>query len=230
MMGVTDQMKILRILLIFTILLLVGCSGNNRNYYLERLEELNPTNLTQLNSWIDENEVRLFELFEFVNIRVDLDGNQLDFIGQVLGLDNDYFVSWSFDVVGNTITFTYIWDYARANSEISNYLNENKELLTSIFDVMSLGVLNFSTLSNNELITTFETTAYLYEQLEAKVSTLRVDNVGDVLETFIHEVHGRNMYNLAMSIANETGVESVIIRIIVTFEGDELTNVYFLGR
>jgi len=126
------QLKFSGLLLsILTIFLLIGCGGgDNRDYYIEQLEALDRTDLRQLNGWLDDNEESLDELFEFVDIRVDLEGNELDFMEQVLGLDIDYFDSWSFEVEDDTITFTYVWDYVRAN-EVTDPLAADNEILAS---------------------------------------------------------------------------------------------------
>ena len=112
------KIKFLSIILsIHTIFLLSGCGDDNREYYIEQLEELDRGDLTALNSWLDDNEESMGDLFEFVNVRVDLEGNELDFVSQVLGLDSDYFDSWFFEVLNDdTIIFTYIWDYERATA------------------------------------------------------------------------------------------------------------------
>jgi len=110
------KMKFLSLFLsIFTLLLLSACGNDNRQAYIDQLETLDRTDLSALNNWLDENDETMYELFEFVNIRVDLEGNELDFMSQVLGLDIDYFESWSFEVEDDVLTFTYIWDYERAN-------------------------------------------------------------------------------------------------------------------
>ena len=111
------KVKFLSIVLaILTIFLFSGCNSDDREYYIEQLEDLDREDLVALNSWLDDNEENLGALFEFVNVRVDRNGNELDFVTQVLPLDNDYFDSWSFEINNNTITFTYIWDYERATA------------------------------------------------------------------------------------------------------------------
>ena len=109
------KIKFLSIILsILTIFLLAGCNSDEKESYIEQLEELDRSDLASLNSWLDDNEDNMEELFEIVHIRVDFEGNELDFISQVLGLDIYYFDSWSFEVDDDTITFTYRWDYESA--------------------------------------------------------------------------------------------------------------------
>ena len=102
---------------ILAIFLLVGCNGDDGAYYIEQLEELDRTDLAALNNWLDDNEESMEELFEIVDIRVDFEGNELDLVSQVLGLDIYYFDRWSFEVDDDTITFTYRWDYESATAE-----------------------------------------------------------------------------------------------------------------
>ena len=98
------------------LIILSGCGNDDRGYYIEQLEELDKDDLSALNRWLDDNEESMMDLFEFVNVRVDLEGNELDLISQVLGLDSYYFDSWSFEIDDDTIIFTYIWDYESATA------------------------------------------------------------------------------------------------------------------
>jgi len=114
------------------VLLLQAC--DNREYYIEQLEELDRNDLVALNRWLDDNEESMEDLFELVDLRVDLAGNELDLASQVLGLDLDYFERWSFDLVDDTITFLYIWDYEGATAvpeEIINPLAADNERLAN---------------------------------------------------------------------------------------------------
>ena len=72
--------------------------------------------------------------FKFVHIRVDLEGNELDFTSQVLGLGIDYFDSWSFEVAYDVITFIYIWDYESSTTvpeEVDDPLADDNEMLAT---------------------------------------------------------------------------------------------------
>jgi len=105
------------ILPILAIFLLLSC--DTLEYYagennIDQLEELDRTDLVALNNWLYDNEEDMGDLFNFVHIRVDLVGNELDYMSQVIGLDFYYFDSWSFHIGDDTITFTYRWDYERA--------------------------------------------------------------------------------------------------------------------
>ena len=127
------RVKFLSIVLsIVIVLLLQAC--DNREYYIEQLEELDRNDLVALNRWLDDNEESMEDLFELVDLRVDLAGNELDLASQVLGLDLDYFERWSFDLVDDTITFLYIWDYEGATAvpeEIINPLAADNERLAN---------------------------------------------------------------------------------------------------
>ena len=113
------------VLAIFTIILLFGCGSDLREYYIEQLEELDRGDLVALNRWLDDNEESMDDLFEFAHIRVDFEGNELDFASQVLGLEIDYFDRWSFAVVDDVITFTYRWDYESATAALEEEIIED---------------------------------------------------------------------------------------------------------
>ena len=114
-----------------------------------------------------------------------------------------------------------------SSSAISDYLSENEEMLTSIFDTMGLGTLRLSTSGDNELVATFAITADQYEDMEALIPLLGVEGVGDVLEAFIDASYSASMYQLAGVIANEADLSSARIRLVITLENQELANIVF---
>ena len=128
------------ILFVPTIFLLIGCGSDAREYYLEQIEELDRGDLQALNEWLDDNEESMDELFDIVNIRVDLEGNELE-SSQSLGLDSYYFDSWSFAHDDDTLTFTYTWDYEAATA-VEEALEEEEisgdaDVANEILDAMA---------------------------------------------------------------------------------------------
>ena len=134
------KIKFLSIILsILTIISLSGCNNDDRQYYIRQLEELDRNDLIVLNRWLDDNEESVGDLFEFVDIRIDLRVNELDFAFLDIGLEIDYFDSWLFELDEDAIIFTYIWDYesvtavpeefidplAADNERLVNWLDED---------------------------------------------------------------------------------------------------------
>ena len=147
------------ILSILTIFLLLGCGSDDREYYIEHLEELDRSDLAGLNRWLDDNEESMNELFEFVDIRVDLEGNELDFMSQVLGLDSEYFDSWSFEVDDDTITFIYIWDYESATAALEEEILEEEVLDEDTSPLAAIAA------DNEWLVNWVESTIPIFEEI-----------------------------------------------------------------
>jgi len=110
------KFKFLSLLIpVFTLALLTGCGSDERTPYINSLEELDQTSLTTLIEWLDENDESIEELFEVEMINVDLDGEELDW-EQVLNFREEFFESWSFDVDGEDLVFSFTWDYEAATA------------------------------------------------------------------------------------------------------------------
>ena len=56
------------------------------------------------------------------------------------------------------------------------------------------------------------------------------DSAGAAFEAFITDTRGGQLVDLATAIANEAGLEALTIRVIVNFDGEELTNITFASR
>jgi len=113
------------------------------------------------------------------------------------------------------------------DSEIDTYLSENEETLTSIFENFGMGEFELTTSGDNELVASFETTADSYESMENTSAIMGLDSVGETFAAFIDDVYSVHMYDLANAITNETELDSATVRIIVSFDGEELTNITF---
>ena len=118
------KIKLLSVIIsILTILSLSGCNNDARQHYIGQLEELDRNDLIALDRWLDDNEESIGDLFEFVDIRIDLRVNELDFAFQNIGLETDYFDSWLFELDEDTIIFTYIWDYESSNAASEEFVD-----------------------------------------------------------------------------------------------------------
>jgi len=111
------------------------------------------------------------------------------------------------------------------NSEIDNYLSDNEDTLVSIFGNMGLGDdFEMTTSGDNQLVVNFEVTEASYETMSGMAM---FDDAGSAFEAFINDVSASHMYNLATAITNETDLDSATIRIIINFDGEELTTLTF---
>lgn len=132
-------MKNIKILTAFlwtvvTMVLLVGCGGaDERQEFLDGLKEIDQTEIVALDAWIDENYQQMYDLFEVVDVHVDLAGNVLDFETQVASLTLKYYDSWSFDVADDVLTFTHRWDYEQAMLDLEE---EHANSVTTDDDIL----------------------------------------------------------------------------------------------
>jgi len=113
------------------------------------------------------------------------------------------------------------------DSPLAVYVDEHEEDLVAAFEAFGVGDASLSTSGNNEFIVRLETTADRYETMSGMAM---FDSAGDAIEAFINDTRSDQIENLATAMANEIELDTLTIRVIVDFDGDELTNMTFTSR
>ena len=115
-MGKQTEIHKLAFMVLFSIIILTACTsiGTNNSAdsndttssaaVIEQLEELSQSDLAALNSWIEDNNESLSDMFDAVkHILVNVDGDEIE-------SELEYFQSWSFQTDEDRLVFTYTWD------------------------------------------------------------------------------------------------------------------------
>jgi len=114
-----------------------------------------------------------------------------------------------------------------STSEIQEYLDENIDNLTLIFDSLGLGDFELEAVGNDQIVATFELDDDTYDMMQGILAIGSFGSVAEAVEVFIVDMHTVHMRALAAAIEVESELEQVMIRIIVNHDGDELANLTF---